>query len=342
MKDLEGNMIEMAGTPNEHVLIWGQSGQGKTYYTCRKIENEIAKGKRVLVVDFSGSYSLKELQKNKVKLTAALGIQDVSQDVLYWKVPCQDKADFIAILSGALLECLNITSFYQTKWMKKALAYHFENHAFFSVPSFMDSLEHLANGNSATDEDNIVHLLSRLMPFENLHKFKVFYEEIGIQDIPSKLATVIQISGFADIERRFLAAIILNLLWAETKLYGKHKRFDILVLDEIQFLSLKRGGPFSEMLREGRKYGIGLVVATQFLSAYDKAELETLMQAGHFMVFRPTPRDIAFTAKTLFPDNSLKWKRILGQLQIGEAVLVGSYRINGGSRTANQAIICRI
>lgn len=347
MRDREGNVIEMAEIPNEHTLIWGQSGQGKTYFSCRQIETEVSKGKRVLVVDFSGSYSLKELQKNKVKFIDRLEIRDVSKDALYWKVPCQDKENFIAILSGALLECLNITSFYQTKWLKKALAYHFEKHLFFSVPSFMDSLEQLVNEdeivlNSVSDEENIAHLLSRLMPFENLHNFKVYYAEKGTLDVPWKQTTVLQISGFADKERRFLAEIILNLLWAETRLCDTYKRFDVLALDEVQFLSLKRDRSFSNMLREGRKYGIALVLATQFLSTYDKEERETLMQAGHFLVFRPSANDISFSARMIALDGVSSWRRILGSLQIGQAVLVGPYRINENKSVATTPIVCEI
>lgn len=347
MRDREGNVIEMTETPNEHILIWGQSGQGKTYFTCRKMENDISKGKRVLVVDFSGSYSLEELQKNKVKLADELEILDVSQEDLYWKVPCQNKEDFIAILSGTLLECLNITSFYQSKWIKKALAYHLEKNPFFSVPSFIDSLERLLNeGNvvlmSAADEKNVSHLLSRLMPFEKLYNFKVYYAEKGTLDVPWKQATVLQISGFADEERGFLAAMILNLLWTETRLYGSHKRFDTLVLDEVQFLSLKSGKPFSNMLREGRKYGIALIVATQFLSAYDKAELETLMQAGHFLVFKPSANDISFSAKMVAPEGVTSWRKILSKLQIGQAVLTGPHHINGNASVATAPIICKM
>lgn len=134
----------------------------------------------------------------------------------------------------------------------------------------------------------------------------------------------------------------MNLLWAETRLCDTYKRFDVLVLDEVQFLSLKRDRSFSNMLREGRKYGIALVLATQFLSAYDKEERETLMQAGHFLVFRPSANDISFSARMIALDGVSSWRRILGSLQIGQAVLVGPYRINENKSVATTPIVCEI
>ena len=347
MKDQEGNSIEMDKIPNEHLLVWGQSGQGKTFFTCRKIEEAVSERKRVLILDFSGSYSQIELEKNKVALGEHLEIRDVSKRVLKWMVLCQDQETFISLLAGAFAECLNISSFYQRKWLKKALAYHFKRYPFFSVPSFMDSLEELADAcegetNSVRDQENLAHLLSRLVQYENLQNFQIAYAGKGEPDVQRKQATVLQISGFVDRERRFLAAMMLHLLWAEARMYTERKRFDLLILDEIQFLSLKRDSPFSCMLREGRKYGIALVMATQFLSAYEKEELETLMQAGHFLIFKPSASDIRFSAKMIAQERSADWKRILERLQIGWAVLVGPYHLNGRKSIARTPVVCAI
>lgn len=348
LKDMEENRIEMAEIPNGHILTWGQSGQGKTFFTCRKIEQEAVKGKRILTLDFSGSYSENELIKNKVKLGEDLEIKDLSEKELYWRIPCNDKKNFVSILAGALAECLEIGSYYQMKWLKKAIGYHMEEHLFFSISSFMHSLEHWMDaielgGNSVLDKDNLAHLLSRLMPYENLCNLQIYYTDRGMmRDVPWKPVTVVQISRFADKERRFLASMMLHLIWAETRMYNESKRFDMLVLDEVQFLSLKSNSPFSAMLREGRKYGISLMVATQFLSAYDKEELETLMQAGHFLIFKPSPNDIRFSAKMIAQEGSSEWKKILENLQIGQAVLVGSYHINENTNVAVTPVVCQI
>ena len=116
----------------------------------------------------------------------------------------------------------------------------------------------------------------------------------------------------------------------------------MLVLDEIQALSLRKGSAFSAMLREGRRYGLGVLAATQFISAYDKEELEALMQAGHFIIFKPSVNDIAFSARMIDRNDMDTWKRILSRLQRGQAVLVGSYTVNARKSTADSPIICNI
>lgn len=66
MHDLEGHFVELCEKPNPNILIWGSSGQGKTYFCCRRIEEILKVGKRVIIIDFSGSYTKKELMKNKI------------------------------------------------------------------------------------------------------------------------------------------------------------------------------------------------------------------------------------------------------------------------------------
>lgn len=61
--DTDGNKIKLSETPNSHLMILGQSGMGKTFFLCRKMEEAINIGKSILIMDFSGSYTLQELKK---------------------------------------------------------------------------------------------------------------------------------------------------------------------------------------------------------------------------------------------------------------------------------------
>ncbi len=64
LKDLSGNKITLADTPNGHSLILGRSGVGKTFYICRKMEEYVSKEKKILILDYSSSYTLSELQSH--------------------------------------------------------------------------------------------------------------------------------------------------------------------------------------------------------------------------------------------------------------------------------------
>lgn len=116
----------------------------------------------------------------------------------------------------------------------------------------------------------------------------------------------------------------------------------MLLLDEMQFLSVKEGSTLSSMLREGRKKKLNVVVSTQFISHYDKDEIQALQQAGNMVIFRPTPEDCKRSAKIIDSMEGKAWEKILQGLKKGEAVLKGRYKIDGRSRVSFDPIVVRI
>lgn len=75
-----------------------------------------------------------------------------------------------------------------------------------------------------------------------------------------------------------LAELTLSSIWRNAQ-YGSLKLFTenlIIVLDEFQNLSLKKDSVLRNMLREGRKFSISLVLATQTLGTSSKAILSLL------------------------------------------------------------------
>jgi len=61
--DLENNKVKLENCPNAHLLLIGKSGTGKTFCCCRRMEEAIRKGEKVLIVDYAGSYQENELKK---------------------------------------------------------------------------------------------------------------------------------------------------------------------------------------------------------------------------------------------------------------------------------------
>lgn len=52
IQDLEKREVEIVYKPNAHFLITGKSGTGKTFYCCRKLEEELRKNKAMLLIDY--------------------------------------------------------------------------------------------------------------------------------------------------------------------------------------------------------------------------------------------------------------------------------------------------
>ena len=68
LRDLEGNIINLKEFPdalNNHRLIWGKSGSGKTWCCYRMIEEAVEQKKKCVIFDYSGSYTTKEQERSK-------------------------------------------------------------------------------------------------------------------------------------------------------------------------------------------------------------------------------------------------------------------------------------
>ena len=77
---------------------------------------------------------------------------------------------------------------------------------------------------------------------------------------------------------------------------------------------------FERIAKEGRKYGIGLVVITQRPSEVDRT---VLSQSSNFIAMRLTNVDDQNVIKRLLPDSLGNFGELLPVLDVGEALVVG-------------------
>ena len=77
---------------------------------------------------------------------------------------------------------------------------------------------------------------------------------------------------------------------------------------------------FERIAKEGRKYGLSLVVVSQRPSDVSKT---ILSQCGNFIAMRLTNPDDQNVIKRLFPDNLGDLAEMLPILDIGESLIVG-------------------
>ena len=89
------------------------------------------------------------------------------------------------------------------------------------------------------------------------------------------------------------------------------------VKDGVETLSLNS---FERIAKEGRKYGVGLVVITQRPSEVDRT---VLSQSSNYVAMRLTNADDQNVIKRLLPDSIGNFGDILPILDVGEALVVG-------------------
>lgn len=243
--------------------------------------------------------------------------------------------------------------FYETVYGRRffdsqleALVEYFKKYTRFQFSEFFNVLKEKGELEKKISKDsnvlnNIQHLLTRLEPYSKITKFAIIPDyEMASVEISGII--VLQLSTISEASRKFLTEVILLTLWKEIFLLGDSKKFQTLLLDEFHNLSVKNGSAIYSFLREGRRFGVGIVLATQYITNYSEDEIETLMQAGNSLVFHPVDRNIVFSAKMIDFENAKAWHVILSRLGRGEVVLKGHFRITGKDEIIADRIICKV
>lgn len=144
----------------------------------------------------------------------------------------------------------------------------------------------------------------------------------------------INIFDFGDLSemlQRTLAELVLCWLWRRM-VYGeitKERGGLCLVLDEFQNFSLKPGAPLLSLLKEGRKFGVNLVLATQTLSVFPKEILAVVNQTASHLYFQPASNEIRKIARELGGEKAEEYRKILFHLKRGECLARGSFSVGG-------------
>ena len=338
LMDKENHVIKIREIPNAHLLILGKSGEGKTYFCCRKMEENLRDGKNVIIFDYSNSYSTLELCKCKFRYAESVRIFN----------PLEKRTDFVfgmdrleSALVDSFVNALRILSYYQKKLLREAIFRVVESTESLTIPALIECLEEMADEEiSPESEKNIGHLLTRLGPYSECDKIRITTSNTVCNVGEKESVTIIQLSDFPELQRKFLTEFLAEMLWREVR--NGYKRADIVLFDEFQNIQITPGSALSAMLREGRKFGLGVYLSSQFLENYNREAVDTLMQAGNMFFFKPVQREMKFIAGLIDPDHIPEWRNILQNLQVGEAVLKGRYRLNGNIKEIETPIICKV
>ena len=338
LRDLEGRKINVCQIPNAHILILGKSGEGKTYFCCRRMEEEVQDGKSVIIFDYSSSYSIPELIKCKFRYVKCVRILN----------PFGEEVDFMFGLNGlesaaldSFVNALRVRSYYQKKLLQEAIFRVVDDTSSLTISALMECLEEMLEENISSDsEKNIGHLLTRLAPYSDLENVRLVAGKAAEKIGASGKVTIIQLSDFSELQRKFLTEFLAEMFWREVR--NGHRKADIVLFDEFQNMQITPGSALSAMLREGRKFGLGVYLSSQFFGNYNREAVDTLMQAGNMFFFKPVQREMKFIAGLIDPDHIPEWRNILQNLQVGEAVLKGRYRLNGNIKEIETPIICKV
>ena len=175
-------------------------------------------------------------------------------------------------------------------------------------------LNFLFNGDdSLLEYDWIKELIKRLLGFGNNNGVKI----IDFSEVPSDILPLITgliarliftVQQWTDAEDRHPIAVFCD----EAHLY-----LPVSASDNMDERGLRN---FERIAKEGRKYGVSLVVISQRPADVSKT---ILSQCGNFIAMRLTNPEDQYVIRRLFPDNLGDFAEMLPILDVGEGLVVG-------------------
>lgn len=351
LMDMEGHEVHLIGTPNNHILNLGKSGMGKTFAANREVAHRVENGDKVAILDLTGSYTLEELEKagNVLEKEDTCYIR-LDRDSITFAIYGED---ILGAIIDAMTEAFEVTSYNQRRILKECCEEVLEELGVFTFSELFKKLDsryrlcQIGGREGYPDElKNTGYLLSRFQCFEKMGNISFLEDGVLRQPEKRKSVTVLQLSYFSEIQKCRLSSFFLSVIWTNARCRRKSEKvkefeFDAVLLDEFQHIALKKDSSFNAILREGRKFGFSAILCTQCLNDRKKDELPALMQVGTVLLFRPTENEIKLLMDMFYLGEYRVWKKILLELDVGQAILIGSYKLDNGGKT-NTPIIVRI
>lgn len=316
--------------PNPHILIVGTSGSGKTQ-TAKTIISQLKRqGVPAFIIDFANEYDSDELVGMRLEPGSDVIVNPL--DLLEGKL-----TSVIYTVSGILKKIYRLGD-QQEALVRKAIIKAYENAGINendrstwgkSPPSFNNikgilEKECSGKGNEARRAKEV---LNRLAPIFDL---KVFEGKTKIQfeNVFRDGVSILLKNPPTDETKLATAEFFLRWLWYGVIKNGETKGSMrlIIVLDEAHRLAYDKS-PVSYFLREGRKYGIGILLSTQQPTDFEDREL-VLQNTSFRIVLQCSSNKNARIMVSQFPYHKEVYVSRIKSLNKGEAIIQTKDRID--------------
>ncbi|WP_164507458.1 helicase HerA domain-containing protein [Lacticaseibacillus songhuajiangensis] len=337
---------------NRHMLVSGKSGQGKTYFMQGLLLEMANQNVSTLVIDYSDSYRIDQLDPMFVErmgdrivnhIVAVDGMalnpfKRVSIDYGGGMVLPED----IGTTAERVAQTLDFVFDLGTQQHSALVDYIAEG-----IETYGDNygFEQLK---AKIKEDKANTLYGRLQPLLNSPVFRKSDKQFDWADYFKNDGTM-NIIQLMSIPRRVQNAVTEFLLWdlfhyAQSSGGDESQPLPIF-LDEVQNLSFDRDSPAVKILREGRKFGISGIFATQSIASINGSDRDSIWNAAMQMHFLPPEDQVVMLSKSVTADKSERdmIEQKLRNLQKGHALLRGPVMgPNGLTQQVNEIKILQI
>ncbi|WP_028487502.1 ATP-binding protein [Thiothrix lacustris] len=329
------------GLANRHLLLFGSSGSGKTYGIQCLLAEMAAQHLHSAIIDYTDGFL-----PNQVEQRFADIAQPKNHYVRIDKLPLNPfrrqmqviDPDMPAIEESSFDVASRITSIFTSVFkmgdqQAPTLTRVLEAGIGSGRPFTLDDLLPMLRDEGTTGET----LANKLEPFVRSQPFRDSDSSAwdGILGSAGHWVNVLQLKGLSRDIFRIVTEFALWDLYDYACNTGSKNRPIPIVLDEIQNLNHGSDSPIDKMLREGRKFGLSLMLATQTTSNFDQEQRDRLFQAGHKLFFKPADTEIKSFAKILSVTSrngsEAEWAERLSKLAKGQCYSLGPVLTSTGT-----------
>lgn len=314
-----GNIVKLAGDiMNNSILISGKSGSGKTCALNILSRRIVEQGGTVLVLSYNDTFTkiedTKEIRRIKV-MSQGLPVALLSP-VCKADNSVEEEKDLITAAIEILCNVVHLHA-KQKRRLREAVKQAVRD------KSGANDIQKLKDALQGADEVSKTLYEDYQGLFDNVRN----NPEMNLFE--NGKITILDFSGYPSVTQRFLAELVLSVIWRQFRVTGVDRKKTLYVVcDEFQMLSVKQNAALDQMLREGRKYHVAVMLATQTLVSFDTSVRAIVQQAATQLYFRPSEGEIKSVCRYIDANASDKWVPEIQSLQIGECVALGRFQIN--------------
>lgn len=317
------------GAMNKNILLIGKSGGGKSV-EVQKIMLEITRqGGTVVALDWHQALAKDEIFENyRTDFNSFLndidvytdGIQcDLFKPLIHPDGVLEHIVDVIGATVDALDRTLRLGSG-QKAVLRNAISQMVEEEGY-EESGFAGINKMLKEINTPVAEA----VWEKLYPLTVHNIFRqgdLFIQEGKIN--------VLRLSRFDLGTQETVAEMLLAYIWRLAMVNHFKDKEIFLVVDECQNLPSGKKSALAQMLSEGRKFGVNLILATQQLLQTSTSVIQQrLTQCSLILYFQPEPNRARMMAKMIDPEAEKGWMQVLRSLQRGEFVATGALALSG-------------
>ncbi|MEW4477582.1 DNA phosphorothioation-dependent restriction protein DptH [Vibrio cholerae] len=324
---------------NRHLIIFGSSGQGKTYCIQGLLMSLADAQLRSLVIDYTNGFLPNHLEtefiervnpKSNILCNEPFGMSPFrAQKQDFGGIFIEEKPHMVAgRVASVFNKVYSTIGERQIAVLNEVIESGVQRYgSAYSLQNMLDDLNEEETAGPA--------LASKLAPLVKSNLFSSNSDKSWSEVFESQenSSTIMQLASLNHDISMLCTEFLLWDLYSYACSYGSKEKPLPIVLDEVQNLDHRLESPLGKMLTEGRKFGVSLILATQTLSMLRKDEQDRLFQASHKLFFAPAKTETKTYAKILelsMPGTKqADWEKQLGELSKGQCLSVG-YHLEKG------------